>query len=224
MKALLNAKTVTLFVGSEQKAVTLQSTLFRGTSVKLDELLNSPSAQAGNLSAVNECLRNFSTDAFTELMKLAYAAITKAEQVEDHGRASLPLPKLTAKIEKPLCRQCGEDQLSLRFTCLSCSTSLVGTSRFFEKYMTDAWSTYMHELEQLDGANYDIRLESKNPVTGEQHKAVYFAKLFAFAELAESPALKVASSVSFLGRLQRWWNTGPTDTDEVIDVLNYLTS
>lgn len=53
---------------------------------------------------------------------------------------------------------------------------------------------------------------------------MHYAQLFVSAEIAASPILKIASFVALLNRLEKWWCGVPTNSEEVTDLLIYLTS
>ena len=143
--------------------VTVQSTLFRGISAKLDEFLNNSAARAGNLTAANRFLKDFSVDHFIELMKIAYAAVAQAEEVKGDSVFCSETPKLAKVYEMPLCANCECNRLSLRLACPGCGHAVSGTTGFFQQFMTHTWDTYKQQMQQLLNNECSFSLESRNP-------------------------------------------------------------
>lgn len=193
--------------------------------MRLHELLTSPAVAQGDLAPVNQFLKSIDATAFSEMMRIAYAAAAKSDADPCTTRLAEPAGMVDKVYEMPACNKCKQNTNRLSFGCTPCHTTVMGKYRGLKAYFcgqtNHVWSEVKQQFLTEHNARGGPKLEKTDPRTGKEHNLIHFAKLFVSAEKADVPSLQITSFLMFIEKLQDYAQTQPTKT-QLYDVLSFL--
>lgn len=236
MQELITSPTRSLLVGADQVHTTVHANLFRGISVPLHQLLNNQSF--GHTSDINDFLRHDDTEAFLQLIRLAY----KVAAGEGHGSftnlsavrnsASIGQQAAQQSTLKPAkaarCTVCKKGQLEVEVGCSDCDYEYnygfaVFIEAYFQQQQHDALSTGTTCSSSRSPLEAPLDLKDS---ASKHHPLLHFAKVWALAAKYSVHGLQASALRAFNRRLKRYakQNEQDRELDELLDVLRYLAS